>query len=80
MPVYVISPSRKKPAHATLKAVSTFSSSMLIGLSVVIYSSISFVIGKRMAFGLENTLLPPLIMSLMRGVSNAFRLSWRSTW
>lgn len=46
VPVYVISPRRKKLAHATLKAVSMFSLSMLTGWSAVIFSRISFVIGK----------------------------------
>ncbi len=74
VPVYVISPKHRKPAHAILNAVSIFSLSTLTGLFLVIFSRMSFVIGKRVAFCCGKSLFPPLIMSAMRAVSKASRL------
>lgn len=74
MPVYVIFPRHKKLAHATLNIVSIFRLSILIGLSDVIFSRISFVIGKRVTFCLEKSLFPPLMISTMQGMLKALRL------
>ncbi len=74
--VYVISPNRKNLAHATIKAVSMFSSLRSIGSCFVISLRIFFVIGRCVAFCFGKSLFPPLMIKDMRGVSKASKLRW----
>lgn len=78
--VYVISPSLRNPAHATLNAVSALRSSTVNGSSSVVFSSISLVMGRRFRFLLGKSLFPPLIINAMRGESKPLKLRRRSMW
>lgn len=59
VPVYIIFPRRKKSIHAILNIVSIFSLSTLTGLILVIFSIISFVIGKCVTFCFKKSLFQP---------------------
>lgn len=72
--VYIILPSHKNPAYTTLNTVSIFSSLRSIGLYIVLFLRIGFVIGRRIVFCLRNNLLPFLMIKAMWSVSKAFRL------
>ncbi len=74
VPVYVFLPKRRKPAYATLNAISIFSSSTLTGLFFVIFSRKSFIISKRVAICFGKSFFLPLIISAIRDVSKAARL------
>ena len=78
--VYVNSPILMKPAQAILKAVFTLSSMIERSSFSVIFSRISFVIGRRFCFLLENYLLPSLMMGAIRGSSKFPRLRRLSMW
>lgn len=77
-PVYLISLRSKKLDHATLNALLMFSLSILTGLLVVIFSTISLVISKQVAFYFRNSLFSPLIMSQYGVCQKTW--SWGGNW
>ena len=76
----VYSPILMKPAQATLKALSTLRSVIERSSSSVIFSRISFVIGRLFRFLQWNSLLPPLMMSIIRWSSKPPRLRRLLMW
>lgn len=76
--IYIIFSRCRKSAHTILNVVSIFSLLKSINLFLVIFSRMSFIIGKRMTFYFRKSLFLPLIISAIQDMSKISKLNWQS--